>query len=230
MDYFIKYKKYIIMSGILLIFLLSSIFIYYKYSDNNKKTNTTSIALKKEDNKIEEKEEKVEEILEQYYVDIKGAVLNPGVYRLASNSIVNDVINIAGGLDENADTSCVNLSKAIENEMVIYIYTKTEANELKKEKETDDKSIICNTVKNEAFIDYNKDQTTNTVNDLNNKININTASITELTDLPNIGEQKAQAIISKREELGKFNSIEEIKEVSGIGEATFEKIKDLITI
>lgn len=242
MEFYEKYKKYIIISSILILFLISSIFIYYKnYNKKNNKTISTiekkEETLKKDlDNK--EKDTNISEFVEEYYVDIKGAVMNPGVYKLTSNSIVNDVISLSGGLNTDADTRCVNLSKKIKNEMVIYIYTKEEVNKLYEEEKSNDKSVICNNIKNDVYVDYtnpkeNIDTSDQMINDeeiSNDKININTADINTLSTLPNIGESKAKAIISKRDEKGKFNSIEEIKEVSGIGEATYEKIKDYITV
>lgn len=242
MEFYEKYKKYIIILSILILFLISSIFIYYKnYSKKKNKTISTieekEETLKKDlDNK--EKDKIIPEVIEEYYVDIKGAVMNPGVYKLTSNSIVNDVISLSGGLNTDADTRCVNLSKKIKNEMVIYIYTKEEVNKLYEEEKSNDKDVICNNIKNDAYVDYtnpkeNIDTSDQMINDeeiINDKININTADISMLSTLPNIGESKAKAIISKRNEKGKFNSIEEIKEVSGIGEATYEKIKDYITV
>jgi len=243
MEFLEKYRKHIIISSILLVFLALSIFIYYK-SYNSKKDHKTKIAdaviLEKEE-EMENVEEITEEIVvpEEYYVDIKGAVTNPGVYKLSSDSRVNDVVNLAGGVNSDADTRCINLSKKIKDEMVIYVYTKQEVEEMYKIEEKKEDNIIFNNVINDAYVDYtNPDSgSIDTNNESNNsevvstgKININTADISLLTTLPNIGESKAQAIITKRDELGKFNSIDELKEVSGIGESTFEKVKDLITV
>ena len=243
MEFFEKYRKHIIISGILLVFLLLSIFIYYK-SYNNKMDNKVKIAdavVLEKDKTNEQVEEVTKEIAitEEYYVDIKGAVANPGVYKLSSDSRVNDVVNLAGGISSDADTRCINLSKKIKDEMVIYVYTKQEVEEMYKKEEKKEDDVIFNNVINDAYVDYTnpESESVDTNNESNSseeiitgKININTADISLLITLPNIGEAKAQAIISKRSELGKFNSIDEIKEVSGISDATFEKIKDLITV
>ena len=113
--------------------------------------------------------------------------------------------------------------------MVIIIYSNQEVKEFEKTKEKEkilqDKCIQKdeNALKNDACI--NNNQSANT----NNKININTASLEELQTLPGIGEAKAKDIITYRE-TNKFNTIDDIKNVSGIGDALFAKIKEHITI
>lgn len=226
--------KYIIVITILII-LLSIIVIYYYVNDNNKEITTKEnkdILAKKE-----EKKEKEEDIY--YYVDIKGAVNNEGVYKLKENSRVIDVINQAGGLKENADTSITNLSKKIFDEMFIVIYTKEEIDKYKQQtistkeiNEKLDKNIIVIDENNNANI-KSKSISKSTKKDDSEEdkiININTATKEELLTIAGIGESKADAIISYREENGIFESIEDIKNVSGIGDSLFEKIKDYITV
>lgn len=164
----------------------------------------------------EEQKCECEEASEEVLVDIKGAVKKPGVYKLSKNSIVNDVIKLAGGLKSGATTDDINLSKAIYNEMVIYISTKSEL----KEKQNNTSNIPSNT--SETKVDNI------CVNQ--SKVNINSATVDELTTLNGIGEAKAIKIIDYRNTNGLFKSIEDIKNVSGIGEAFYEKIKDNITI
>lgn len=243
MEFIERYKKYFIIGGVLLSFILLSIIICYK-TYNDKKDKEVKIA----DAVVLEKEEVAEEleetnedvvITEEYYVDVKGAVTNPGVYKLSSDSRVNDVVTLAGGVTSDADTRCINLSKKIKDEMVIYVYTKQEVEEMYMEEKKKDDNVILNNIINDAYVNYTNPE--NEITDTNTgsndsdevgtgKININTADITLLTTLPNIGDAKAKAIIDKRNELGMFTSIEQLKEVSGIGDSTFEKIKDLITV
>lgn len=129
------------------------------------------------------------------YVDIDGAVNNPGVYQLSDVDRVNDAIIKAGGLKENAITKYLNKARKLTDGEKIYIFTEEELE-----------------------------------NSINSKlININTASMNDLMSLPGIGEVYAQRIIDYRSSRY-FSSIEEIKNISGIGEKTYEKIKDLITI
>lgn len=181
--------------------------------------------------KIEKKEktEKKEEV-EKIKVDIKGEINTPGVYELTKENNVMDAINLAGGLTNKSDTSNINLSKKLKDEMVIIVYSKQEIINMK-EKE----KITCPPCNNACIEE--KDETSKInitekkeTNESNEKININTANIEELQTLTGIGETKAQNIIDYRNKNGGFKEIEEIKNVQGIGEAAFEKIKDNITI
>lgn len=159
-------------------------------------------------------------------VDIKGAVATPGVYELSNNSRVIDVINKAGGVIEGANTNLLNLSKKITDEMVIIIYTNDEIKEYNEGKIKTEYVYIevnnCPDKINNACIKESNEET-------NNLVNINTADVKELTSLTSIGESKANAIIEYRNQK-KFDSIEDIKNVSGIGDSLYEKIKDNITI
>lgn len=174
---------------------------------------------------------------EKIKADIKGQVLNPGVYELEKGSRVIDLINVSGGLTEMANTSLINLSKVLEDQMVVIIYSNEEvANSNVKEIETVykiiEKECVCPNIKNDSCINTELEDATsdNNSNEEDNKlININTASLEELMSLPSIGESKAKSIIEYREK-NIFNTIDDIMNVSGIGEALFEKIKEYITI
>ena len=218
------YLKYII--PIVTLLLIGGVVTLYYFNFNKKEQK--EIVIKDEIN-LEKEESKKEEIVEDrfFYIDIKGQVNNPGVYKLKENSRIIDVINEAGGLTDNADTSIINLSKKIKDEMFIIIYSKEEIEKYINEKLN--KEILVIDENNDANInDYNEKQQEK--NDENTIININTANKEEFLLLNGIGEGKADAIISYRDENGYFNSIDEIKNVSGIGEALFEKIKDNITV
>ncbi len=186
-------------------------------------------------NKKEIKEPIVEEKLEEKQVkqndkvylkvDIKGEINIPGIYSLEENSRIMDAIEMAGGLTENADTTMINLSKKIKDEMVIIIYSKEEVNDFKKTKEIEERvHEKCiegteKTLQNDACIE-NTSET--------NKININTASKEQLMTLPGIGESKAKDIIDYREKNGLFQSIEDLKKVPGIGDNIYDQIKESI--
>lgn len=176
---------------------------------------------------------KDEEIIEdKIYVDIKGAVVNPGVYESNTKEIINDIIIKAGGITKDAYTDNINLSKKVEDELVIYVYTKNEVkknNSIKQECGVESYIINTCTEGNVSIISSNKNNTSND-NETDNRININTADLNKLTEIPGIGEVKAKSIITYRTENGLFKTIEDIKNVSGIGDATFEKIKDYITV
>jgi len=120
-----------------------------------------------------------------------------------------DAIQLAGGYIENADTQLVNHAQKVQDEMVIYIPIKGE------HFEGASTNLFISPMESK-----NKDQ----------KININIADTETLATLPGIGPLKAKSILSYREENGRFQTIDDLKNISGIGEKTFEKIKDSITV
>lgn len=199
---------------------------YYLSNQYSKETVTLPDNHLEESSKEQTKEsESIPE--EKYYVDIKGYVKKPGVYEVSKTSIVNDCLKLAGGLLKNADTTTINLSKPVSAAMVIYVPKKNEVI-----KSTTDKTTTTTTeIPNNAAIPDNSNTSSDTSSaTLNLKINLNTASKEELTKLSGIGEAKAQDIIDYRNTNGSFKTIEEIKNISGIGDALFAKIKDNITI
>ncbi|MFP7493571.1 ComEA family DNA-binding protein [Terribacillus saccharophilus] len=139
---------------------------------------------------------------EQVVVDIKGEVRNPGVYELAPDSRVEGAIKAAGGVTENAEGRSINLAQRVADEQVIYVAAVGEA----------EVSIPAASSANEAA----------------DKININQADAQELTELNGVGEAKAQAIITYREESGPFTSVDQLMEVPGIGEKSLENMKEQI--
>lgn len=175
--------------------------------------------------------------IKKMYVDIKGAVKKPGVYQVNEENIINDVINFAGGLLDKAYVENINLSKKVQDELVIYVYTKDEIkkNNLQENQTCSSNNyIITECTENKVSIitsnENNENNENNNSSVSSNLININLASIEELTTLPGIGESKAQNIINYREENGYFKTIDEIKNVNGIGEATFDQLKKYITV
>lgn len=167
-------------------------------------------------------------------IDIKGAVKKPGVYHFEEGDRVQDAIQKSGGLLESADISTINLSRSLKDEMVIIIYTKDEIQAFLKEEqkiETVDQTCVCPKIGNDACI---KEAITNqqSPNETpkGSKVSLNHGTIYDFQTLPGIGESKARAIVSYREEHGNFMAIEDIKKVSGIGDATFEKIKHNLTL
>ena len=163
------------------------------------------------------------------YVDIKGAVKKPGVYKINSDKKIIDVITIAGGLMENANTDNINLSKKVTDEMVIIIYTDEEvknSNIVDTVIKVIDKECVCPNIQNDGCINT---EINDSITNVNKTININTATLEELMSINGLGEAKAKAIIKYREENGYFKIIDDLLNVSGIGEALFEKIKEYIT-
>lgn len=220
-------KKQIVLG--ILIFLslvVLGLSAYIIYSLNNEEENL-NIALEDSPVKIEDAEEETNESI---YVEVKGAVQNPGVYAMNEQDLINDAINLAGGFLDNAYTDNINLSKKVTDELVIFVYTEKEYqnNTYSNTTSSNNDYQIDNALKNKVSIITS--DSTNSDTETSSLININLASITELMTLPGIGETKANNIISYREENGFFKAIEEIKNVSGIGDATFDQFKALITV
>lgn len=218
-----RHRKQIII-GIILFILVTAlgIFLYYKIPKEKNKTK------KEEEIVIKKKTTTQEDTTELLKIDIKGQINVPGIYSMEKNARVVDVIEKAGGLTENADTSVINLSKKVVDEMVIIIYSREEVSEFSKTKELEQQvQNNCiqkdeNSVRNDACWTNSTTQST--------KININTATKEELMSLPGIGESKAKDIISYREENGPFQDIKDITKVSGIGDARFATIQEDITV
>lgn len=232
MTFHYRYRKQIlIITVIVTIIIAMTGFGIYKYQTRPKKTIDT-VKIKKETTKKDSDapEEQQEKEIEEYMVDIKGEVVTPGIYKLKKSSRVIDVIEKAGGLTQNADTTVINLSKKITDEMVIIIYSKQEVKNWIKTKEQEDyleekcKISEEGKVENDACLEDEKEGTS-----LQTKVNINTATKEELMTLSGIGESKAEEIITYRKSTP-FKTIEDLKNVSGIGDATYEQIKNHITV
>ena len=134
-------------------------------------------------------------------VEIKGEVVFPGIYEFDNDEVlIQDVINMAGGLTKRADTSLINLASLVTNHS----------------------SITIGSIESKSYVLGEGEK--------ENKININTCTKEELESLEGIGESKAIQIINYRKVNGLFQSIEDIKNVSGIGDAVYQKIKDYITV
>lgn len=144
-------------------------------------------------------------------VEIKGEVKKPDVYILNENAIVKELIEVAGGLTENAELSNINRAKKLQNHELIYIANKNETN-----KEMSNVSSEAKNTSNKVEFENVK------------KVNINSATLEDLKTLNGIGDSKAKSIIEYREQNGEFKSIEDIKNVTGIGEKMFERIKNQI--
>jgi len=247
MDFFNGFVKaywtYILIALLSLLLIGITVFIFVS-SDEQKDIIKDDIACL----------EPAKEIIEDtFYVDVKGAVKKPGVYQVNSTDIINDAITLAGGFSKTAYTKNINLSIKIKAEMVIYVYTKTEYKKLTTKvveqvecqtntyvindciengssvitsNDNDMESSSTTTVNSEEIINEPENSTSNETK----LISINSATLDELMTLDGIGESKANNIIKYREEVGLFKTKEEIKNVSGIGEAAFEKIKDSITV
>ena len=170
--------------------------------ESNLQTEVTTVSKDEKEDK-NQKEEVVEQDL--ITVDVKGAVKSPGIYDLPVGSRINDAVQKAGGLTDNADSKSINLAQRISDEALVYVPTKEEATSQEAH------SNASNTKENK-------------------KVNLNKASLEELKQVKGLGAKRAQDIIDHRESNGKFKSVDELKKVSGIGAKTIEKLKEYVTV
>lgn len=208
---------------------------YYVYAKDKNFLDLQSQELEIEQNQTNSTENNITEERSSgnnIIVHISGAVNKEGIVELKENSRIADAIEEAEGLKEEACIDEINLAYVLEDGMKIHIPTKEEINS-KKELESQEyitKSSGTN-IEDDSKSNNNSSQSSNgTTLVQNSKININTATQTELETLPGIGPSTAVKIINYREQQGKFKSVEDIKNVSGIGDSKFNKIKDLIRV
>lgn len=160
-------------------------------------------------------------------VHICGAVSAPGVYELPAGSRIIDAVEAGGGFLPEADEACCNLAEEIVDGCQIYIMTKTESCA---DGQTEKKAGI-QTSPDSDMQTTDRNVRSNSATALENGlVNLNTADVAALMTLPGIGESRAKAIISYREQHGAFAKIEDIMKISGIKQAAFSKIKDKITV
>lgn len=160
----------------------------------------SSIAILTDEPISEDRNVEEKDIQEQIIVDIKGAIHQPGVYEMEPNSRVKDVVDKAGGFTKDANEHEINLAQKLFDEMIIIVPKMVEG-----------------------------DKQSNTASQ-SNKIRINYATVEEIETLPGIGPSKANAIIQYREEHGYFQKVEDLLQVSGIGEKVLEAIKEEIQV
>ncbi|PJN89316.1 helix-hairpin-helix domain-containing protein [Bacillus sp. mrc49] len=141
-------------------------------------------------------------------VDVKGAVENPGVFTAQAGDRINDLISAAGSFTDKADKDKVNLAQLVEDQMVIYV---PEIGE-----------------EDKGNLEYNHLIPSGGMAE--GQVNLNTATQQELETLTGIGPSKAAAILEYRESVGPFKQIDELKKVTGIGDKTFEKLQDSISV
>ncbi|WP_277678420.1 helix-hairpin-helix domain-containing protein [Gracilibacillus dipsosauri] len=183
------------------IILVVAIWIYVNPSDTNQSENF--IMTENTETTVEEIDRIEKENEEQVVmVDVKGEIAKPGVYQMEAVDRVQDVIKIAGGLTKKGDPSAINMAERVYDEMVIIIPKKGEEGSIGAQ----------SAVQSDG------------------KIKINTATKEEIMQIPGIGEVKANAMIDFRETNGRFEKIEDLTKVNGIGEKTLDNIRDFVQI
>lgn len=210
-------KKKVIIIGAICVILIIGAIVYYFFEYNNEDFVEFEDEVEISTNEVENivVEEKTKNII----VHISGQVINPGVITLNENARIVDAINEAGGLTSLADLNKINLAYVLEDAQKIYIPSVDD----KEEREyilngSGDTEIVTSS----GSVQNKKEEKL--------MVNINTANAIELSELPGIGNSTALKIINYRNENGKFNTIDDIKNVSGIGENKFNKIKDNVFV
>jgi competence protein ComEA len=220
-----KYNVYIKVAVLAIIIGVCGI-LYCIHKNSNNNNNDITIDISKQNNtekQILEKETQTQQTntseivkeselatVNQIYVHICGSVNNSGVYMCDINSRLFEVIELAGGFTQEADETYLNLVEKISDGQRIYVPSKEE--------------VLTGNIENISQVNNNQAQS----NIATSLININTASKEQLMTLPGIGEAKALDIISYRSTNGNFKNTEDIKNISGIKESAYSKIKDLI--
>lgn len=194
-------REYIFVGVIVFLLCVTSVSTFFAFFNENDEQTDLSFL---EENEKEEADEAQEITTLTIVVDVKGAVQSPGVYYVEQGSRVVDVIEMAGGVLENADVKQINFAEILKDEMVIYVPA----------------------IGEEAMSPFSAAASGGE----KEKVRINYATSEELQKLPGIGPAKAEAIIRYREEHGPFQTEEDLLNVSGIGAKSFEKIKEEITV
>lgn len=203
---FFKQRKIVIIICILVIILIG----WKIYDSSNFETEEESQII--DSNTKESKTEDEEELV---IIHVTGEVKKPGVVRVKEGSRVEDIVKAAGGLTENADISNINLAYVVEDGTKIRIPSTDDEKQGEYITQSIGEGIIMQEESN---------------NSRSSIVNINTANETELEELPGIGASIAEKIIEYRNKNGKFKNIEDIKNVTGIGDSKFEKIKESIRV
>ncbi|WP_144532459.1 helix-hairpin-helix domain-containing protein [Bacillus pumilus] len=208
MKRFIPLKKYSLYIGAGL--MVTIIILFFLFAGNKESVREPSVLKVDQDKQatLEDKQEKTDNDSSSIFVEVKGAVKKPGVYTFQSDARVEEAIRKAGGFTSKADTIEINQAAKLEDSMMIYVRKQGEA-----ERQTQ-------TAGASAPSDNEKSQS----------VNVNQADATELQTINGIGPAKAEAIITYREEHGEFQQIEDLRNISGFGEKTIERLKNELTV
>lgn len=232
---FIEDNLYKVLLGmaVIIICLIGTLGISFKTQSVNKGSKDIALSSKlekpKADHTSSSSDKKVNVANGQLYVDVKGAVKHPGVYQVNPDMRFIDAINLAGGFNNSADKKQINLAQRVADQGVIYVPIRGEikGNISDKGMTPQEPASIENATNNDTA-NTNKKQNDSTDN--GEQINLNTADKAKLQELNGIGDKKADQIIAYRQEHGDFKKIEDLQEVSGFGEKTFQNLKDSICV
>lgn len=194
--------------------LLLTTFLIFSQPAKSDQTGLTDFPQTEQTSSSQEQLEEVSteesEELSQLVIDVKGAVEKPGLYTLEVGSRVNDAVEAAGGLTSQADPKSINLAQKLSDEAVVYVASKDE-----------NISVVVSTTASSAMSPEEKSTSL---------VNLNTATEADLQTISGIGAKRAADIIAYREANGGFKSVDDLNNVSGIGDKTMESIRPYVTV
>ncbi|HFU4201567.1 TPA: helix-hairpin-helix domain-containing protein [Streptococcus suis] len=194
--------------------LLMAMFLIFSQSAKSDQTGLTDFPQLEQTSSssdlVEETSTEASEEPTQLVVDVKGAVAKPGLYTLEADARVNDAVEAAGGLTSQADPKSINLAQKLSDEAVVYVASKDE-----------NISVVTSTTASSAMSQDEKNTSL---------VNLNTATETDLQTISGIGAKRAADIIAYREANGGFKSVDDLNNVSGIGDKTMESIRPYVTV
>ncbi len=221
-EFNLKDNKVIIVIISIIISIFLCVFFYTRSNLENEYTELDNYNMLQNETNIEQEQEDISKI----YIHVTGAVKNEGVVEIKEGSRIADAVEAANGFSENADISQINLAYQLEDGQKIYI-PRINDEKVNGEEKVLQKEYVTDEAGDDIIIE---DETSNIKSKENEKININTADQSDLEEIPGVGEATAQKIIEYRKLNGKFKTIEDIKNVSGIGDSKFENMKEKICV
>ncbi|HEP1785547.1 TPA: helix-hairpin-helix domain-containing protein [Streptococcus suis] len=190
--------------------LLMATFLIFSQPAKSNQTGLTDFPQTEQTDLVEETSTEASEEPTQLVVDVKGAVAKPGLYTLEADARVNDAVEAAGGLTSQADPKSINLAQKLSDEAVVYVASKDE-----------NISVVTSTTASSAMSQEEKNTSL---------VNLNTATEADLQTISGIGAKRAADIIAYREANGGFKSVDDLNNVSGIGDKTMESIRPYVTV
>ncbi|HEM6112787.1 TPA: helix-hairpin-helix domain-containing protein [Streptococcus suis] len=194
--------------------LLMATFLIFSQPAKSDQTGLTDFPQTEQTSSSQEQTEEtsteVSEEPSQLVVDVKGAVVKPGLYTLEAGARVNDAVEAAGGLTSQANPKSINLAQKLSDEAVVYVASKDE-----------NISVVASTTASSAMSQEEKNTSL---------VNLNTATEADLQTISGIGAKRATDIIAYREANGGFKSVDDLNNVSGIGDKTMESIRPYVTV
>lgn len=190
--------------AVIIVLVIAAVLVFGPKGENDKamQGNQKEITTQEKTETTSEKPVQEKVAQEEFYADISGCVKSPGIYKIKKGARLFEVIELAGGLTEDADYNGFNQAEKIEDGDKIIIPSK----------------------------EFSDESGENIGTVTSGKINLNTADVNKLQEIPGIGPSTAEKIISYRQNNGRFHKIEDLMNISGIGEKTFEKMEDKITV